>query len=45
MMQEPIQDRSGQDLIVEDLTPVLEALVAGHDETTALVATDEQLEE
>ena len=44
-MQEPIQDRRGQDLIIEELAPVREALVAGHDQTPTLVAADQQPEE
>ncbi len=45
MMQQPIQDRHGQDLIVEDFTPVGEAFVAGHDETAPFIAADQQSEE
>ena len=45
MMQEPIQDRRGQDWIIEDLTPVREALVAGHNQTPTFIAADQQAEE
>jgi len=45
VMQEPIQDRGAQDVIVEDLAQVREALVAGHDEAPSLVTTDQQTEE
>jgi len=45
MMQQPIQDCGGQDLVVEDFAPVGEAFIAGHDQTAALVASDQQPEE
>jgi len=44
-MQEPIQDCRGQNLIIEDLASVREALVASHNQTPMFVATDQQLEE
>jgi hypothetical protein len=44
-MQELIQDRRGQDLIIEDLAPVHEALVAGHNQTSTLIASYKQSEE
>lgn len=45
MMQKPIQDRRGQDWIIEDLVPFREALVAGHNQTPPFIAADQQLEE
>ena len=45
MMQQPIQDRGGQDRIVEGIAPVGEAFIAGHDQTATLVAADQQTEE
>jgi hypothetical protein len=45
MMQQPIQDRRGQDLIVEDLAPVREALVAGDNQAPTLGGADQQPEE
>ena len=45
MMEESIENRGGEDLIVEDLAPVDEALVAGDDQTAAFVAAHEQPKE
>ena len=45
VMKQPIEDRRGEDLVVEDLAPVDEALVAGDDEAGSFVAPDEQAEE
>jgi hypothetical protein len=39
VMEQAVEDRRGQDLVVEDLTPVQEALVAGEDEARPLVLT------
>jgi hypothetical protein len=44
VMEQAIQDGGGQDLIVEDLPPVDEALVAGDDEAGPLVAADQEPE-
>ena len=44
-MERAVEDRVGQDLVVEDLAPVREALVAGHDEAGPFVAADEEPEE
>ncbi len=45
VMERAVEDRVGQDLVVEDLAPVREALVAGHDEAGPFVAADEEPEE
>ena len=45
MVQEPVQNRGGQDRIAEDLAPVDEALVAGQDDGGAFVASCHQPEE
>ena len=37
VVEQPVEDRGRQDLVVEDLTPVQEALVAGEDEARPLV--------
>jgi hypothetical protein len=44
MMEEPVQDGRGQDVIVEDLAPVRKALIAGHNEAAPLIAAHEQPE-
>jgi hypothetical protein len=44
-MQQPVEDGRGDDLVVEDLAPVREALVAGDDEAGPLLATDQESEE
>ena len=43
-MEQPVQD-GGEDLVVEDLAPVDEALVARDDQTRPLVAADQEGEE
>src|SRR5262245_16851359 len=45
VMKQPVEDRGGEDLVVEDLAPVDEALVAGDDQAGPLVAPDEEPEE
>jgi len=45
MMQQSVEDGGREDLVVEDLAPVGKPLVAGHHQTAALVAADEQAEE
>lgn len=45
MVQQPVEDGRRQDLVVEDLTPVDEALVGGEDEAGLLVAPAEETEE
>jgi hypothetical protein len=45
VMEETVQDGGGQDLVVEDLPPVQEALVAGDDEAGPFVPADEEAEE
>ena len=45
VVQQAVEDRRGQDLVVEDLPPVDEALVARHDQARPLVAEDQQPEE
>src|SRR5215831_10899609 len=45
VMEQAVQDGGGQDLVVEDLAPVHEALVAGDDEAGPLVTPDEEAEE
>ena len=44
-MQQPVQDRRGDDLIAEDLAPVHERLVRGEDGAGPLVAPVDQAEE
>src|SRR2546427_12716233 len=44
-MEQPIEDCRGEDLVIEDLAPVDEALVARDDEAGSFVAPDEQAEE
>ena len=45
MVQEPVEDGRGQDMIIEDLAPVGEALVVGDDQAPPLVAPDQEPEE
>lgn len=45
MVQQPIEDRGGDDAITEHLAPCAEALVAGQDHGSALVASADQREE
>jgi len=44
-MEQPVQDRGREDLVVEDLAPVQEALVAREDKARPLVATRQEPEE
>jgi hypothetical protein len=44
-MQEPVENRRGEDLVVEDFAPVGKALVAGDNEAAALVPPDQEPEE
>lgn len=44
MMEQAFEDRAGDHGVAEDLAPGAEALVAGDDDRTALVATRDQLE-
>ena len=44
-MQEAVENRRGQHLIVEDVAPIAEALVAGDDETRTFVAAHQSPEE
>ena len=41
----PVEDRAGDHVVTEDVTPDPEALVAGHEHRTALVAPADELEE
>nr|WP_281356427.1 hypothetical protein [Acrocarpospora macrocephala] len=45
MVQEPVEDRGGQDLVGEDLSPLAEGLVAGDDDRALLVAAGYELED
>src|SRR5690554_7054143 len=45
MMQQAIQNRSGNNVVVEDLTPCAVALVAGEDHRSFLVAFGHEFEE
>ena len=45
MVQQPVEDRTGDYGIAEDLTPGAETLIAGDDDRTALVTARDQLEE
>ncbi len=45
MILVPIQDRPGQNRIVEDVAPVAEAIIPGHTQTAALVAAHERPKE
>ena len=44
-VEEPVQQRGGHDLVVEDLPPLLEALVRGEYGRSMLVAAVDELEE
>ena len=44
MVQEPVQDGAGQDLVPEDIAPVQEALVRRQDQARLLVAPAQQPE-
>jgi len=44
MVQEPVEDGGGDDLVGEDLAPLGEGLVAGDDDRAAFVAVADQLE-
>src|SRR6266542_368869 len=45
VMEYPIQDRGGDDAIAEHVAPAPEALIAGQDHGTPLVAAADELEE
>ena len=45
MAQQSIEDRGGDDAVAEDIPPGAEALVAGQDHRSPLVATADELEE
>ncbi len=45
VMEEPVQDRGGEHVVLEDLAPVEKSLVARDDEARSLVAADEEPEE
>ena len=45
VVDQPVDQRAGHDVIAEDLTPLVEALVAGEDGRGALVAAAHELEE
>ena len=45
MMKESVQDSSGQHMVVEDLAPVHEALVAGHNQAGSFIATHDEPED
>ena len=45
MVQQPVEDRGGNDLIAEQLLPVPEALVGGDDGGASFVAVADELEE
>ena len=44
-VQYPVQQRGGHDLVVQDLSPLLEALVRGQHRRGVLVAPVDELEE
>ncbi len=44
-MQQPVEDRGGDDAVAEDLAPGAEALVAGQDHGPAFIAPADELEE
>jgi len=44
-VQQAVADDGRQDRIVEDLSPVLEILVAGHDQSGAFITAAHQAEE
>ena len=45
MVQQPIQDRRGDDLVAEDLAPARQALIGGDQDRAPLVAARDELEE
>ena len=45
VMDEPVDERGGHDLVAEDLAPLLEALVAGEHGRRVFVAATHQLKE
>src|SRR5258705_10140501 len=44
-MQEPVEDRGGQDLVAEDGAPLRHHLVGRNEQTAALVAARDELKE
>jgi len=44
-MQQPIENRRGKDLVVEDFAPIGKAFVAGDDQAAALIAPHQEPEE
>jgi hypothetical protein len=45
VLQQPIQDRRGNDRVPKDLPPLAEALVGGQHPSAALIAARDELEE
>ena len=45
VMQQPIDERSGHDLVAQDLAPLLEAFIGGQHSGCALIAPVDELEE
>ena len=43
-MQEPIEDRRGEDIVAEDRAPLRDDLIGGDQQATALVAAGDELE-
>ena len=44
-VEQPVEERGGHDLVVQDLSPLLKALVRGHHRRGVLVASVDELEE
>ena len=45
VMQQPVDERSGHDLVAQDLAPLLEAFIGGQHSGCALIAPVDELEE
>ncbi len=45
VVQRPVNERGGRDLVAEDVTPLLEALVGAEDGGVDLVSPVDELEE
>ena len=45
VMQEPVDERCGHDLVAQDLAPLLEAFIRGQHSGCALIAPIDELEE
>ena len=44
-MEQPVEDRGGEDLVAEDVAPLRHDLVGGDQDAAALVAAGDELEE